>query len=210
MRKDHSCSSVFRDRIEGKMMLGSILLSVCLGLPTVSLKAEATACSVPVAFEREAELQDQDVKEFKVQAKAPFALGVRDGGAAVIRNAKDLAARLPTPKKDKDDSPIQRERAATAFVAKILQVKGIDWDKQMLISIGGGPQKTGGYSVEIGPLKVEGDTLKVHWKLQSPQPNDPVTEVITYPAQTVLLDRFDGKIVFVPPAKGQDKSSDIR
>jgi hypothetical protein len=54
-------------------------------------------------------------------------------------------------------------------------------------------------------LPVKDGTLTVRWKLNSPPPGGIVTQVITYPAEMVLIERFAGTVKFDPPAKKEDK-----
>jgi hypothetical protein len=126
----------------------------------------------------------------KVFAKAPVRPGNRGAGNMVIRGGQELAKRMGGLGSNIDD--------ANARMAKILKVDKIDWNKQMLLVISGGKQRTGGYRVEVTGLKVKGDTLTVHWKLVGPRPGQPVGRAVTYPALTVLVERFDDTIRFDP------------
>jgi PrcB C-terminal len=116
----------------------------------------------------------------KIHAKAPSHFG--KGGSSVIRTADDKA---------------------TAELAKRLKVDGIDWKKQMVIVISGGQQRTGGYSVEAKSLEVKDKKLVVHWKLNVP--DGIVTQVISHPALTILVDRFEGDVVFDPAPPPEKK-----
>jgi hypothetical protein len=94
------------------------------------------------------------------------------------------------------------EDTATDRLAKTLKVDSIDWKKQMVIVISGGQRPTGGYSVELTSLEVKDKKLIVHWKLNVPTGITP--QVVTHPTLTVLVDRFDGDVVFdpaTPPGK---------
>src|SRR5262249_62190700 len=98
----------------------------------------------PERFEspaREAPPQDEKPagRELKVIAQGNARIGA---GSSVIRSAKELAA----AEGGKGDP------AAAARLAKLLKVEAIDWDKQMIIVISGGVQRTGGYSVEVKKL----------------------------------------------------------
>lgn len=66
----------------------------------------------------------------------------------------------------------------------------------MVIVIYGGERGTGGFSVEVKSLEVKDGKLIVHWKLKSPGADDIVAQVITYPSQVILVDRFEGKVEF--------------
>lgn len=127
----------------------------------------------------------QDGGGRKILAKAPVAVG-KDREQLVIRSARELAKLSPDGR-----------------VLNLLKVPNIDWDKQMLLSVSGGTQRTGGYSVEVTSLKVEDGKLKVRWKLNTPKPGGFVTQAITHPGVTVLVDRFDGPVVFDPPANAK-------
>lgn len=130
--------------------------------------------------------------ELKIHAKAGSGVAK---GPVVIRSAEQLG-KLRNADPDK----------ATADVAKMLKVDAIDWKKQMLIVIAGGTQRTGGYSVEAKSLEVKDGKLVVHWKLNTPAPGSFVTQAFTNPAQTILVDRFEGDVMFdptSPPAGGK-------
>ena len=131
-------------------------------------------------------------KELKVFAKAAVRPGNRGAGNLVIRGGQELAKLMGGVGSNIDD--------ANARMAKILKVDKIDWDKQMLLVIGGGTQRTGGYLVEVTGLKVKSDALTVHWKLVGPRPGQRVTQAITRPALTVLVERYDDTIRFDPAA----------
>src|SRR5436190_442998 len=103
--------------------------------------------------------------------------------------------------------PINDPAKASESAALMLKVKEIDWKTEMLIVVSASTKRSGGYSVEVTGLEVNKDKeLIVKWKLNAPGPNQPVTAALTHPAQTILVDRFEGKVVFDPaPPK-----SDIR
>jgi hypothetical protein len=125
-----------------------------------------------------------DSKELKILAKTPTRIG-KD--AIVIKSAEELG-------KLRDAEPDK----ASADLAKLLKVHAIDWKKQMAICIQGGTQRTGGYSVEVKSLEVKEGKLIVHWKLNRPGPDSIVIQALTNPALTILVDRFDGDVVFEP------------
>ncbi len=112
--------------------------------------------------------------------------------SVVIKRAEDVTKTM-LKKLDADK--------ANAELAKMLKVDSIDWKKQMVIVVSGGERPTGGFSVEVKSLEVKDGKLIVHWKLNSPGADDIVAQVITYPAQLILVDRFEGKVEFDPPAK---------
>ena len=69
----------------------------------------------------------------------------------------------------------------------------------MIVVASPGAEPTGGYSVEITGLVVQDDVLTVHWRVNAPKPGDAVTQEVTHPAQAVLTERFEGKVVFDGP-----------
>jgi hypothetical protein len=125
-----------------------------------------------------------------------------DPQQVVIRNGEELAKAAGLEKPEGEDA----QRKAAETVAKALKVDDIDWKKQMLIVVTGGVKRTGGYSVEITKIEMADKVMTVHWKLNSPKRGSPVTQTITHPALTVIVERFEGKVVFDPSeAKDGDK-----
>ena len=108
--------------------------------------------------------------------------------SAVIRSADELA----------------KLNAKPADVARFLKVDKIDFSKQMLVVISGGSRPTGGYSVDFKGATVKDKVLTVSWVLKTPAPGAFVTQAFTHPMLVVLMDRFEGKVVFDPaaPPKG--------
>jgi hypothetical protein len=142
--------------------------------------------------------EKQEVKELKVLARGNWkAAGSKDPQQLVIRSAEELAKATGQP----------ADKAAEEM-AKAFKVESIDWKKQMVVVATGGTKRTGGYSVEVTDLKVMESTLTVHWKLNTPKPGSPVTQAITHPAQAVLVERFEGKVTFDPPAPKEEKKGD--
>ncbi|MCI0463562.1 MAG: protease complex subunit PrcB family protein [Gemmataceae bacterium] len=141
-------------------------------------------------------------RELKVFARTPNRLGAR-GGNVVVRGPQEMV-------KLRGGKAGGNVDATNAAVAKLLKVEKIDWDKQMIILISGGTQRTGGYSVELKGLKVQGDTLTVQWKLNAPKAGQPVTQALTNPGLALLVERFDGEVRFDPPAakSGLDRGAD--
>jgi hypothetical protein len=128
----------------------------------------------------------------KIHAKTPTRIGAT---SSVIQSAEQLG-KLQNTEADK----------ASAALAKQFKVDSIDWKKQMVIVVAGGTKPTGGYSVEVKSLEVKDGKLIVNWKLNSPAPGSIVTQAFTNPALTILVDRFEGDVVFepkAPPAGGK-------
>lgn len=121
----------------------------------------------------------------KVHAKTPQRTRANSG---VIRSAKELAEGSGTTPEE-----------ATARLAKAFKLPTIDWDRHMVVTISGGVQRTGGYSVALEGLDVKDKALVVRWKLNRPAPGRPVTQAFTRPSLTILVDRFDGAVRFDPP-----------
>ena len=126
--------------------------------------------------------------ELKIHAKTPARIATN---SMVIRGSEQLAKLRNTD-----------ANRASAELAKVLKVESIDWKKQMVVVISGGQQRTGGYSVEVKSLEAKDGKLIVRWKLNTPGPGSIVTQAITYPTLTILVDRFEGDVVFdpAPPA----------
>ena len=146
------------------------------------------------------------VKVLKVLARGPWRLGTKpDPVQLVIRSAKELALSHGIRAGQAEDYPA--ETRAVGEAARLFKVENIDWKTQMVIVVSGGAKPTSGYSVEITGLDIQNDVLTVHWRLNSPKPGDFVAQSATDPAQAVLTERFDGKVVFLqaPKPKGIGK-----
>jgi hypothetical protein len=124
--------------------------------------------------------------EPKIFAKTPTGVIYQ---SVAVRSSKELSLLTPS------NAPAGADAAA---LAKVLKVDAIDWKKQMVIVVYGGEKPTGGYSVEVKSLEIKDKKLVVRWKLKSPGADDIVAQVITYPSLTILVDRFDGEVVFDP------------
>jgi hypothetical protein len=134
--------------------------------------------------------------EMKIIAQGSWhAAGKDEPHQLVIRSAEELAkaAGLDKPEDEKT------QKKATETVAKALKIDDIDWKKQMILVVSGGMKRTGGFKIEIGKIDVADNTMTVRWKLITPGPRSPVTATITHPAQTIVVERFEGKVLFDPP-----------
>jgi hypothetical protein len=147
--------------------------------------------------------RDEKDRNLKLLARGAWPVRHDKPTQLVIRNAEELALAHGVAPKDAKEKRFQAD--VTADTASLLKVKAIDWDKQMLVVASAGMKPTGGYRVEILNLPVKDGTLTVRWKLNSPPPGGIVTQVITYPAEMVLIERFAGTVKFDPPAKKEDK-----
>ncbi len=147
---------------------------------------------------------DTKDRELKIVARG-FWRGVsaRPGAEAqqlVLRSAAEAAKASGLPGDGKG------QEQATQRLAQALKVDKIDWEKQMVVVATGGAKPTGGYKVEIQALQVKDGALTVKWKLHSPQPGSIVTQAFTHPGEAVLVEKFEGKVTFDPPApKGGGK-----
>jgi hypothetical protein len=142
--------------------------------------------------------------EVKILARAPWKPALKGGDPQqyVFRSAEELAKVSGLDKPDGAEA----QKKATEAAAKALKIDDIDWKRQMLLVVTGGMKRTGGYNVEITKIETADKVMTVHWRLNAPKAGSPVTQTITHPAQTALVERFDGKVVFNPPlAREGDK-----
>jgi hypothetical protein len=137
-------------------------------------------------------------RELKVLARGVWPVRNKRPAQLVIRSAEELARSHGIDGEDARDRRFQMD--VTADAAQLLNVKTIDWTKQMLVVVAAGLQPTGGYSVEILALPVKDKTLTVRWKLNSPKPDAAVRKARSYPGQMVLTERFSGSVKFDPAA----------
>lgn len=100
-----------------------------------------------------------------------------------IKSARELNFMIPT---NGDPEPA---------ITQQLKVAKIDWKKQMIIVISGGQQSTSGYSVQLKSLRLKDGKLAISWKLHKPAPGTG-KEVTSYPSLGLLVDRFEGELVF--------------
>ena len=141
---------------------------------------------------------EKTARELKVQGVAnewPF------GGLApaqfAVRSPRELVLARGLPANQADDDKVQTREAE--LTARQFKLESIDWNRQMLIVATAGAEPTGGYTVEITRLVVDGDVLHVHWRVNAPKPGDVVTQQVTHPAQAVLTEHFTGDVVFEGP-----------
>lgn len=159
------------------------LLVACLALAGASLPAP---------------LRGGDAKELKIIASAqdsPRASSIgpvqlNDFGGVAIRSAEELVARSSAPGDAKDAAT---QKAMTGELAKLLEVEGIDWSKQMVLAVRGEPG-TKADRVHFDSLRVEGNVLTVTWKVKRRPPHAGAGT----PIALVLVDRFDGEVKFGP------------
>lgn len=141
-------------------------------------------------------------KAVKILGRSPWKAAPRPGAPAiqlVIRSDRDFARAIP-----RGSNP----KAEQAQLAKQMKVDAFDWQKQMIVAVSAGAQRTGGYRVEVLGVFVKDNVMTVRWKLHSPKPDDIVTQAFTHPAEAVLLETFSGKVVFDPPAPKPKRGKD--
>jgi hypothetical protein len=110
-------------------------------------------------------------------------------GGVVIRSAEELVACSRKAKSAKD-SAVQKE--IEVELARLLQLDGVDWSKQMVLAVRGEPG-TKADKVRFDSLKVEDKVLSVAWKVIPRPPHaGPGT-----PIAVILVERFDGEVKFV-------------
>ena len=81
------------------------------------------------------------------------------------------------------------------------KIPKLDFDKEMVIALTLGEQRTGGYRIEIINVKPEGDKLKVIYKRFAPPPDGINLQVITAPFHFVAIPKNDLKPEFVETEK---------
>jgi hypothetical protein len=125
----------------------------------------------------------------KIEASGPWQFAKVDTSAKgsdakqlVIRSADDFAKEVIDPKK------------AGEQLNKVLKVKAIDWDKEMLLVVTAGTKRSGGFRVEITEVKSRGDTLTVYYKVTPPK--GAATRAVTHPGAVVVVPKHKGKVVF--------------
>jgi hypothetical protein len=80
-------------------------------------------------------------------------------------------------------------------IARQLKVKKIDWAKQMVVVVYTG-ERSDELAPELKALQVKGGKLLVRWK---PAAFPPGNTKWKHPALMLLVDRFNGEVVFDPP-----------
>ena len=80
---------------------------------------------------------------------------------------------------------------------KLLKVDRIDFDKQMLLAVSGGPLHGDRQTIEVLHLNLKDHALKVQWRVATRLTT--TTDPLFHPVCLVLLERFDGKLVFDQP-----------
>jgi hypothetical protein len=102
----------------------------------------------------------------------------------VIRSAEDLARHMGL-------SGSSAAETASDSLAKRLRLTSIDWSKSMLVHVSAGLQGNGADRLSVTRLEKTDRGLTVYYRLAAPQPG---AGGLSYPAETVLIDRFDGEV----------------
>jgi hypothetical protein len=114
----------------------------------------------------------------------------------IFREGKQLAAVMQL--KATGDVDV----TATNLLAKQLRVENIDWKKQMVVTIAAGLRGADADRVAVTRIAQKDQTLTIYYTLyvdRPPQPGDnpmspPKATGFGCPAETVLINRFDGPI----------------
>jgi hypothetical protein len=103
----------------------------------------------------------------------------------VVSNGTELARHFGYFGRDVD-------QRASGDIARELKVAGLDWKKQMLVGVAAG-MHINGERLRIVSVRISDKTLTVTYRLEKPKE---AAAGICYPAETVLVDRFDGDVKF--------------
>jgi formylglycine-generating enzyme required for sulfatase activity len=115
-----------------------------------------------------------------------------DDTGVVIRSPEELVAHSDKPDAAKDPAV---QKATVAELVKLLNVDGIDWDKQMVLAVQGHPDGGAPGVIKFDPPKIEGKVLLVSWK----QEGHPARAVYRGPPTGfALVERFEGEVTFLP------------
>jgi hypothetical protein len=168
-------------------------MSRSLQLSVASLVA-AWAMMIPMT------LRADEPKELKIIASAsdPDPLLVRlkqEDSGVVIRSAQELVAHSSKADSAKDPAI---QKAMESELAKRLKVESIDWSKQMVLAVQGHPTRGEYGTIKFGSPKIEGKVLTVQWKQEN---RVALTTAVGPPTGFALVERSEGDVKFVPPAK---------
>jgi hypothetical protein len=115
----------------------------------------------------------------------PAAAKRRDESTWVITGGMDLARHFGYFGADVD-------QRASQDIARALQVPKIDWTKQMLVCVAAG-MHVNGERIRVTRVALKDKVLIVSYRLERP---DNAPAGICYPAETVLVDRFNGEVKY--------------
>ena len=81
------------------------------------------------------------------------------------------------------------------------KVPPVDFEKEMVVAIAIGQQRTGGYRIEITAVEAEADKLRITYKRYAPPPDGINLQVITSPFHFVAVPKSDLKPEFMETEK---------
>ena len=67
----------------------------------------------------------------------------------------------------------------------------------VVVTVASGMRSTGGYSISIAKVEVDGEKVTIHVEESAPDPDSAVTMAFTYPIAQVELNRMPKKIIVV-------------
>ncbi len=114
----------------------------------------------------------------------------RGGHQYIFRDGKALAEAMRVTGATADET-------ATSQMTKLLGVKAIDWKKQMVVTVAAGLQGADADRLFITRALVKDDVLTIYYELRVEEADPAAAQAkggFGYPAETVLLNRFEGKI----------------
>jgi hypothetical protein len=147
----------------------------------------------------------EERKALKVFARAAFHDDVMHIGPIsfdrtdqhlLLRSAEDLAASTRKAKATKGldfQKGAAFQKATQDQLVKLLGVKSINWDRQMVIAVSGGRIRHKS-EVEFLSFVVRANTLTVKWRRKDLAPG-----FVTTPRGIALVERFEGPVRFDPP-----------
>jgi hypothetical protein len=81
------------------------------------------------------------------------------------------------------------------------KIPKVDFEKEMIIAIAMGKQRTGGYRIEITGVETGADKLRITYKRYAPPPDGINLQVITSPFHFVAVPKSASKPEFVEAEK---------
>jgi hypothetical protein len=77
------------------------------------------------------------------------------------------------------------------------KIPAVDFNKEMIVLVTMGRQKTGGYAIEVAKVETAGERLKIFVKRTSPPPGAMAIQALTAPFHFVTVPKLDLKPEFV-------------
>ncbi|MBI3911589.1 MAG: protease complex subunit PrcB family protein [Armatimonadetes bacterium] len=101
-------------------------------------------------------------------------------------------------------------REHTASVAPPPSVPAVDYEREMVLAVLMGEQRTGGYAVEIAAVRAGRQEVCVVVRETRPEPGQPVTQALTQPFHFVAVPRSSLPVRFlVTPSQAEVESRDL-